>query len=505
MAEQASFKRINFFEGFFTTDDDWNAAEAYHLEKRRLHNRVLHTPGVVPVAGGGLEVQARGRNDLSFEVAPGYAIDGKGNEVVLRDPAVKVIEAEKLKLPQTVYVAIRYFEEPTDFIAYKENPRFKGHRRIEEKVRIEVIMREPDNVETIELGRVRLEEGIREIRDALDPRVPGPGEIDLRFVPQAGVAGSHASAQLRVEVANGLSEKASLAALLSRMGVAQANHLRTAVLAAEMLNSANGVGPANLADVLTGPVELERELVEAIEKEFPQIAARKGFADYKKSLEALTKVVRDRPRDSDGVMSIARFLTASNQALTPVVKEKLAPTAKKEVKGEPTTWKDIVIRSQPFPEELNIDGSNFVRVDHIQLVNDESEKEHKFHIEGQKDMWKSRQTFTYPDKEAVSDSGVAYIGGEASWQTRNLRPGRDLVIIKRFDAILGEQICDILVDGKQVGQWKVTEADRKHRWRNHYFLVPGTFITNETAEITAKAVSAERDINMFQLWFYQPA
>src|SRR3979411_2197830 len=73
MAEQANFKRINFFEGFFTTGEDWNAAEAYHLEKRRLHNRVLHTPGVVPVVGGGLRVMARGRGDLSLEVAPGYA------------------------------------------------------------------------------------------------------------------------------------------------------------------------------------------------------------------------------------------------------------------------------------------------------------------------------------------------------------------------------------------------------------------------------------------------
>ena len=53
--------------------------------------------------------------------------------------------------------------------------------------------------------------------------------------------------------------------------------------------------------------------------------------------------------------------------------------------------------------------------------------------------------------------------------------------------------------------WKVTEADRKHRWRNHYFLVPGTFITGENVEMISKAVSAERDINMFQLWFYQPA
>src|SRR5438445_6726770 len=505
MAEQANFKRINFFEGFFTTDEDWNAAEAYHVEKRRMHNRVLHTPGVVPVAGGGMKAHARRRGDLSFEVTPGFAVDGRGNELVLRDPAVKVVEADKLKLPQTIYVAIRYFEEPTDFIAYKENPRFKGHRRIEEKAKIEVMAREPDGVESLELGRVRLEEGVREIRDALDPRVPGPGEIDLRYVPVAGYAGSHASPQLRVEIANGLSEKAALTSLLCKMGVMPANYLRGAVLAAEMVNNSNGGGRWKLSGWLTGPVELEREMVEAIEKDFPQIAARKGFAEYKKSLEALTKVVRDRPRDADGCMGIARFLRASNPRLTTVVKEKLTASAKKEVKGDQISWKDVVIRSKDFPEELNIDGSNFVRVDHLQLVNDESEKAHKFRIEGQKDMWKSRQTFTYPDKESVSDSGIAYIGGEAKWLVQNLKPGKDLIIIKRFDAILGEQICDISVDGKKVGQWKVTEADRKHRWRNHYFLVPGTFVTNDTLEMSAKAVSAERDINMFQLWFYQPA
>src|SRR6201985_340147 len=233
MAEQANFKRINFFEGFLPTDEGWNAAEAYHLEKRRLHNRVLHTTGVVPVSGGGLKVHARGRGDLSFEVAPGYR---RGR----RAPAVKVAEADKLKLPQTISVAIKYFEEPTAFIAYKENPRFKGHRRIEEKGKIEGMAREPDGVEALELGRVRLEEGVREIRDALDPRVPGPGEIDLRFVPLAGYAGSHASPQLRVEIANGLSEKAQLSSLLSKLGVASANHLRNAVLAAELLNSGHG-------------------------------------------------------------------------------------------------------------------------------------------------------------------------------------------------------------------------------------------------------------------------
>lgn len=506
MPEGQNFKRINFFEGFFTTDEDWNAAEAYHLEKRRLHNKIMHQPGIVPIVSGGLKVGSRGKGDLSFEVAPGYAVDGRGNEIVLRDPAVKVIELEKLKLPQTVYIGIRYYEEPTDFIAYKENPRFKGHRRIEEKCKVEVLARPPDNDEVIELGRIRLEEGVREIRDVLDARLPGPGELDLRFAPLAGIAGAHATPSMRVELSTGLSELQGHTMLLGKVGVVTAHYVRHQAAAAEMLNTANAIGPSNLSEVLSGLVELEREMVEEIEKNHPNIGARKGFNDYKKSLEALQKLVRDRPRDIEGCAGIVRFLNSANQSLAAVAKEKSGPIAKgPDAVGEKVTWKDIVTYSKPFPTSINIDGSNFAQVDHIKLVDDESMKVHKFVIEGQKDMWKSRQNFSYPDKQEVSDAGLAYIGGQAKFNVVNLKPGKDLIVIKRYDAILGEQQCEMLVDGKKVGTWKTTEVDRKHRWRNHYFLVPGTFIAGEQIEIVKKATSAERDINMFQIWFYQPA
>src|SRR2546427_10920304 len=99
MAEQANFKRINFFEGFFTTDEDWNAAEAYHLEKRRLHNCVLHTPGVVPVEAGGLKMTARGRGGLSFQGAPRHRIHGRGKEPGRRGPAGEGVQGDKTKHP----------------------------------------------------------------------------------------------------------------------------------------------------------------------------------------------------------------------------------------------------------------------------------------------------------------------------------------------------------------------------------------------------------------------
>jgi len=90
---------------------------------------------------------------------------------------------------------MKYFEEPTDFIAYKENPRFKDTAdRGEGEDRGDGP--EPDGVEAIELGRVRLEEGVREIRDALDPRVPGPerGRSALRSHRRNGGQPRHAAA-----------------------------------------------------------------------------------------------------------------------------------------------------------------------------------------------------------------------------------------------------------------------------------------------------------------------
>ena len=114
MSEQVQgFKRINFFKGFLTTEKDWNDAERYHIDKRRLHNRMMHSPGIVQGFAGDLRVTARARGDLSVEVQPGYAIDGLGNDLMIHDATIRNISLEEFKLPQTVYIVLRYYEELT--------------------------------------------------------------------------------------------------------------------------------------------------------------------------------------------------------------------------------------------------------------------------------------------------------------------------------------------------------------------------------------------------------
>src|SRR5207237_8973301 len=123
---------------------------------------------------GDLKVEARARGDLSVEVQPGYGIDGIGNDLMIFDATIRNINLEEFRLPQTVYVVLRYYEELTDFIAYKENLEYKGHRRVLESCRVELSQSEPDIGREVELGRIYLAKGVQRVRDARDPSAQNP-------------------------------------------------------------------------------------------------------------------------------------------------------------------------------------------------------------------------------------------------------------------------------------------------------------------------------------------
>ena len=168
--------------------------------------------------------------------------------------------------------------------------------------------------------------------------------------------------------------------------------------------------------------------------------------------------------------------------------------------GENLLWKlDIGGRSTP----IVMDGRVYDLVDNIDVGERKSETAHSFGIEGAKQDWKANQSFAYPDGKKVKSRGRSHVGGTSKWTIQNLTPGKDVVIAKRIDFVRGGIVTRMEVDGKTVGDWKIEGSDRKARWRNWLFEVPGDAITKTEAECRQVAVEAERDINMFGLWFYQ--
>lgn len=106
MAEELAIKRLRYFNHQFLRVEDFQEEQDYHLRMRRRLNRVLHTWGVAE----GLAVTAAA-GATSVKVAPGTAIDEQGREIVLLTERVEPLGTYTTK---TVFVTLRYLEEPTD-------------------------------------------------------------------------------------------------------------------------------------------------------------------------------------------------------------------------------------------------------------------------------------------------------------------------------------------------------------------------------------------------------
>ena len=127
-SDVVGFTRLHYFHGQALGAVDLRQEQAYHLEKARLRNRLLHGWGIV--CGLDVEVVPKQPCDPDDEtpnasvlvVAPGAALDCQGNEVIVREPRPVELNAllsekelgELCRKPGNVYLTLCYHEQPID-------------------------------------------------------------------------------------------------------------------------------------------------------------------------------------------------------------------------------------------------------------------------------------------------------------------------------------------------------------------------------------------------------
>ncbi|MFT3691974.1 MAG: hypothetical protein QM831_02450 [Kofleriaceae bacterium] len=502
------FKRINFFKGFLTTEKDWNDAERYHIDKRRLHNKMLHSPGIVYGFQGDLRVMARARGDLAVEVQPGYAIDGMGNDLMIWDATIRNINLEEFKLPQTIYIVLRYYEELTDFIAYKENLEYKGHRRVLESCRIELSQTEPDIGREVELARIYLEKGVNRIRDARDPMAPAANEIDMRYVQRGGLAGSNLPGFLRLRLENLLNQIRRAGVEYTRRGVVAGHDVVQGCNTALMLLYANLVDLRNIFDMFKLIVDTEGELALDVDVHHPTIAQKKEFSEYRRQVEILRGLLAENKNNNEAFQNLlayqakcAEIALSAVGDLKPVI---VAPEEKKEEKvADIKDWEGVKVMPQPKPQ-MDLEGITWVLVDEIEILNKESEDKHIFTIKEAKDSYRSRQKLKYPDGTTVEDTGRAHVDGYSEFKLLNITANKPVVILRRMDYVYGDYELEMSINGKKVSVVSCVGTDRVHRWRNWPALIAAEHVKEGTLLVRQQSITAGRDINMFHIWVFQP-
>ncbi|NEO72974.1 hypothetical protein [Moorena sp. SIO3H5] len=147
-------KRLNYFTSQFLVENDFEDEQAYHRRMRHLHNRSLHTWGVVE----GLEVIKSG--DKQVSVNSGLAIDSNGKEIVVIDeqPAeIKTVSLSEFEAGIRIYITIGAQDVEDEQDSYTLGSETK-YTRTTERPQLEARSTEPgDDGAVILLAEIQLD------------------------------------------------------------------------------------------------------------------------------------------------------------------------------------------------------------------------------------------------------------------------------------------------------------------------------------------------------------
>jgi len=133
-------QRVRYFSGQLLSADDLQTEQDYFREQHRRHNRDLHGYGIVQ----GLELSVAGG---TVRVAPGVAIDRRGEQVAVPQPVTLRVPAGS----SSWYVTLAFAECETDPVPTPGAEALQN-TRVQEGYRIAFESTLPDD--TIALGRL---------------------------------------------------------------------------------------------------------------------------------------------------------------------------------------------------------------------------------------------------------------------------------------------------------------------------------------------------------------
>lgn len=519
--DERVFKRINLFKGFIRTTRDYWDAVGYHLRKHRLHNRHFHGVGVVKGIAGELQVRARRRPELAVEVRPGYAIDPGGQDVMVREVELRRLVKEDFVLPRTIYLVLRYVEQESEFrqIRIPGFPERDGHARIEEAYRVDWTIAEPDQRKELELCRILLTEDTVGIRNAEDPNHPRAGEIDLRHVRYAGVCGGSVPGMDYSRVRTVLLDAARTHTYMARTrNLPTAQVVATGCVDFAMLAEARVMNELSFLNNLETLRQLQAEIITEAQTNEPAMARRRQYREFGEQLQsssdvlgAMAELTVDERAEAarlamgsqlKGLELVSELIQAPKAVLGGGEQEMKPGTGIRVLDG--TDWERLKVESRMPAMSMVVEGREWRLIDELDLLDGESEKAHRFAIREAFDWWRSQVTLRYPDGASIQDHGISHKGGYATWEVNNVVPGLPLVIVRRMDYARGDYWCRVWVNDVEAGEVPCMGEDTRYRWRNWPFYIHEHFVRHRVVRVKQDIETANRDVNFFKLWFYQP-
>ena len=508
--ESQGYKRVYFFKHFLT-EEDWNARHDFHVQKRRLHNAFMHGMGIMN-GEEEMRVYAEQEPSLKVEITKGYGTDVLGRMVMIPETDSTTFELEKFQLPATLYLKVVYQEMASDRVRM-------GDGRIENKYFREtyrfIVSDRPADDKQLELCRVAVTKDCTAITNAIDPMNPGPNEIDMRYrrnVPSR----KSMSQEVRQQLKRLLNDRRGA---FERLG----GHPKMPELALfaqdfaimdELLDS-HALKEGALPGILRFFKAFDDMMVQSVTENInPYLLDRPEWTRHVDNCRAY-RLLLDEPGKSlmqKLPMAIVQLekLSISYAHVTRLLGNDARVYIPGQMKPLPrvypisTNWDFVKVWSAEMPMIFRIDDLDWLLMGELNITDEVSEKKYKFRISDARDIWKSRARNYFPDGALIEDVGVAHEGGYSEYEIPGVIPDTHLCIIRMMDYARGDFELLMNVNGTDAGISVCPGSDTRARWRNWPFVIPSHYVNDTVLKIRQTCLTADRDINMFRYWFYQP-
>lgn len=508
--DSSGYKRVHFFK-YYLTEEDWNARHWYHVQKRRLHISQMHGMGIEDGAHH-LLVHASNPNALKVEVTSGIGTDIQGREIYVPATDDVTFDLSKFQLPATLYIKVVYQEMASDRVRLSdgriENRYFRETYRF-------IVSDRPADDNQLELARVAVTADCESIRDAVNPEAPGANEIDMRFRRnKASMRGLDMEA--RHNLLRLLKErKAAYEQIGGNMRLAEVALFGQNFAIMKEIIESNVLKETALPGILRFFEKLDSLVLESVtEKIDPYLLERPEWKRHQDNCRAYRLLLNEPGKTMMQKLPLALVqldkMTISYAHLTRLLgndnRVYLPGQVKPLCRNYPITqsWEFVKVWSAEMPQIFKIDEKEWLLLGELNVTEEASERKYKFRIAESRDIWRNRQRLYFPDGALIEDTGVAHEGGYSEFDICGVIPDTHLAIIRMMDYARGDYELLINVNGQDVGVSQCMGYDRRARWRNWPFVIPAAFVNDTVLRVRQTLLTADRDVNMFRYWFYQP-
>ncbi|MGB6300597.1 MAG: DUF4159 domain-containing protein [Rivularia sp. (in: cyanobacteria)] len=177
------FDRLQAADGLLINADRWRKAHDYHRLRQNTHYQCLNQPGIVCGLGvrsipSPSNVQAKYRDGRWVQIQPGIAIDLAGNLIVVPTAFNFPIDLEVANTDSIlIYLTVSYVD-PEDLRAQNSRETVRETYRFDQR-------NSTLKISEIEICRILLQPGQKDITQPNDIFFPGYNDIDLRSRRQA--------------------------------------------------------------------------------------------------------------------------------------------------------------------------------------------------------------------------------------------------------------------------------------------------------------------------------